>query len=196
MTKQLEALFTLIDTANSEDPVSEQSDGTRHPRALLYGLRMSERLETLHLDAPLELRIAARAQHICRWQITRNSYPVGRSGYLKWRRDLAGHHARLTAELMQQLNFDSSHTDRVQQLLQKKNLKHDADTQTLEDVACLVFLEHYFEDLCGKHDDEKIISIVAKTWRKMSPRGHEQALALNFKPDQRRLLEAALHNYA
>ena len=192
MHTQLDTLFTLIDKANSADPQQESDAGGSHPRALIYGQRMSKCLNTVRPDAPLELQIAARAQHICRWQITRDSYPGGRTGYLQWRSDLARHHAELTAGLMQQLALDEDSINRVQALLQKKNLKRDEDTQTLEDVACLVFLEHYFSALASKHSDEKMISIVAKTWRKMSAVGHEWALALDFAPAQRRLIEAAL----
>ena len=192
MQTQLDTLFTLIDDANDADPILESDGDSEVPRALLYGRRMSKCLETLRPDAPFELRIAIRAQHICRWHIPRDSYPVGRSGYLKWRKDLARHHASLTAELMRPLAIDEASIERVQHLLQKKNRRHDADTQALEDVASLVFLQYYLADLCRQQEDEKMISIIAKTWRKMSPRGHELALALDYTPSQRRLIDAAL----
>ena len=192
MQQQLDDLFALIDKANSEDPVVEQDSSSEQPRALLYGLRMSTCQKSIAPEAGLELRIAARAQHICRWQIARDRYPQGRVGYLKWRRDLGGHHARLTAELMQSLNFDSAIIERVKHLLQKKNRTHDADTQSLEDIACLVFLKHYYEGLCSKHDAHKIISILAKTWRKMSPKAQEFALKLDYPSQQQQLLDAAL----
>jgi len=192
MQNQLDALFDLIDTANRADPVQENHSGKTYPRALLYGQRMSNCLDRYCPDAPVELRVASRAQHICRWQSPRSDYPPGRSGYLSWRRDLARHHAQLTADLMSQLGLDKTYIDRVKSLLQKRNLKRDADTQILEDVACLVFLEYYFEELCRQHEDEKIISILAKTWRKMSARGHAAALELGFPPQQQRLINSAL----
>jgi len=153
---------------------------------------MSACLERLRPDAPPELRAAARAQHICRWQIPLDDYPAGREGYLRWRRDLAGHHARLTGDLMRRLDLGESRIERVQQLLQKRNLKGDADTQTLEDSACLVFLQFYFEDMRARHADEKLIAILTRTWRKMSPQGREAALAMEFPAPLQRLLEAAL----
>jgi len=192
MATQLETLFNLIDEANSADPVLESAAGATLPRALLYGQRMSACLATLRPDAPAELRIAARAQHLCRWQIPRDHYPAGRAGYLKWRRDLARFHARLCADLMRQLEMDESGIERVQQLLQKKNLKQDPDTQTLEDAACLVFLQYYLEDLCSRQAEEKIIAIIAKTWRKMSAQGRNAALELKLDPARQHLVEAAL----
>ncbi len=195
MQQQLDDLFALIDKANSEDPVLERDSNREQPRALLYGLRMSTCQQSIAPEAAIELRIAARAQHICRWQIARDSYPQGRVGYLKWRRDLGGHHAQLTAELMQSLNFDDTTIERVKHLLQKKNRTHDADTQSLEDIACLVFLKHYYENLSSKHDADKIISILGKTWRKMSPEAQALALELDYPAQQRQLLEAALADH-
>ncbi len=192
MQTKLKELLALIDDANSADPVHEKGAHGPEPRALLYGRRMSECLESLHPEACVELRIAAHAQHICRWQIPRDDYPAGRNGYLKWRRDLAGHHARLCAELMARVEMDETSIERVQYLLLKKGLKRDKDTQALEDVACLVFLKHHLADFATKHDDEKIISVIAKTWHKMSPQGHEHALALEYTAQQRCLIEAAL----
>ena len=81
---------------------------------------------------------------------------------------------------------------RVQQLLLKSRLKVDPEVQLLEDVACLVFLESYFADFARKHDEDKILRILRKTWKKMSPRGHEAALALELSPDARALVERAL----
>ncbi len=60
--------------------------------------------------------------------------------------------------------------------VRKERLKSDAEAQTLEDVACLVFLEHYLGDFMAKIDEDKLAGILAKTWNKMSPRGREQAL--------------------
>ena len=84
------------------------------------------------------------------------------------------------------------HFERVRQLLRKKALKKDPETQTLEDVICLVFLEGYFTDFARKHDEGKLINIIQKTWAKMSARGQEVALQLDLSPDDRALIEKAL----
>ena len=67
--------------------------------------------------------------------------------------------------------------------------------QALENVVAIVFLEHYFEAFQAKHsdyDDDKFVDIIAKTLRKMSPRGHAAALALPLPERTRKLVAAAL----
>jgi len=64
--------------------------------------------------------------------------------------------------------------------------------QLLEDVICLVFLEHYFHEFGQKHSEEKLLPIVQKTWKKMSERAHDAALQLEYAPEDRSLIEKAL----
>jgi hypothetical protein len=159
------------------------------PAALAYGRRMSSWLLRLAPDAPEPLRLAARAQHIGRWKRPRSDYPAGRDGYLKWRTDLARFHAETTAELLGKAGYDADTIARVGDLLQKKNLKRDPDTQTLEDAACLVFLETQFTEFSRRHPDEKVLDILRKTAAKMSPRGRTEAAALaRHLPEDRRAL--------
>ena len=192
-TKKLSDIYNLIDQANAEDPNLENDDGKSVPKELLYGQRMTEMLEDYVDNRPTEaLAIAVRAQHICRWQIPRESYPMDRKGYLKWRTDLKKFHADKTSSLMQQLDYGIETIERVSFLLQKKQLKRDTSTQTLEDIVCLVFLKYYFEDFAKKHTDEKIIDILQKTWRKMSEKGQKKALELSFSDTSSELLKRAL----
>lgn len=192
-TTRLARTLALIDAANAEDPISEPgNDGHPQPRALLYGRRMSAQLERFAPDASTALRIAARAQHIQRWTIPRSDYPMDRPGYHRWRRTLAGFHAERTGEIMTETGYPSETIARVQSLLRKENLKTDPDTQTLEDVICLVFLRHYLVDFAQPHDDEKVIGILQRTWGKMSPRGQKAALALALHPEVERLVGLAL----
>ena len=192
-TKKLSDIYNLIDQANAEDPNLENDDGKSVPKELLYGQRMTEMLEDYVDNRPTEaLAIAVRAQHICRWQIPRESYPMDRTGYLKWRTDLKKFHADKTSSLMQQLDYGIETIERVSFLLQKKQLKRDTSTQTLEDIVCLVFLKYYFEDFAKKHSDEKIIDILQKTWRKMSEKGQKKALELSFSDTSSELLKRAL----
>ena len=190
---RLESIFLLIDQSNAEDPNLENEDGKSVPKELLYGQRMTKMLEGYVDGQPSEpLAIAARAQHICRWEIPREKYPMDRTGYLKWRTDLKKFHADKTSSLMQQLDYDARTIERVSFLLQKKQLKRDSGTQILEDIVCLVFLKYYFEDFSKKHSDEKIIDILQKTWRKMSEKGKKQALTLKFSPAASDLIKKAL----
>jgi hypothetical protein len=189
---RLEQAFLRFDEANAEDPNTELVDGREVPKELAYGRRMSARLATFAPDARETVRLAARAQHIRRWEIPRESYPAGRAGYLKWRTDLYKRHGDTAAEIMQEVGYDDDTIERVRTLLRKRGLKTDPDVQLLEDVICLVFLEHYFHEFAKKHDDEKLIPIVQKTWKKMSEAAHEAALRLDYAPEDLAIIQKAL----
>jgi hypothetical protein len=78
--------------------------------------------------------------------------------------------------------------------LRKRGLKTDPDVQLMEDVICLVFLEHYFHDFAPKHDAEKLIPIVQKTWNKMTEQAHEAALQLDLAPNDLAVIQQALQS--
>src|SRR5213592_1927313 len=126
--------ITLFDDANRQDPSHTIVDGQEHPNELLYARRMSEWLYKLDPDASEALKLAARSQHLMRWQIPRSRYPMTRAGYHEWRNDLSKFHAREAASLLQQAGYDAPTIERVQSLVKKENLKSDPETQTLEDV--------------------------------------------------------------
>lgn len=169
---RLTQVLTDIDTANAQDP--RQDDG--RPEAQLYGERMSAETERLFPDAPDTLRIAARGQHVERWVLPRADYAEGRVGYLKWRRDLAAHHATRVGELMQKAGYDQTDIDTVATMLRKEGLKRNPEVQALEDIICFVFLKWYFAPFAAKHSPEKIQDIVEKTARKMSDDARAQVL--------------------
>lgn len=181
-----------FDAANADDPEQEDVNGQRRPRAMLYGERMSAWLVRLRPDAPEALRLAARAQHLRRWEIPRERYPLGREGYKAWRSELMRFHAEQAGQILAELSYEPELIERVQALLRKEQFKRDADAQTLEDVACLVFLAFYFEPFAAKHSDDKVIDILRKTWRKMSGQGRAAALELELSPRAAELVGAAL----
>jgi hypothetical protein len=189
---RLEEAFRRFDAANAEDPNNEQVDGKPVPKELIYGRRMSARLGIFAPEAPESVRLAARAQHIRRWEVPRESYPAGRAGYLKWRTDLYKRHGDTAAEILAEVGYDDTTIDRVRTLLRKRGLKTDPDVQLLEDVICLVFLEHYFHDFSKKHDEAKLISILQKTWNKMTAKAREAALELDYAPEDLALIQKAL----
>ncbi len=180
---KLTEAIARFDTANAEDPHTEKIDGVQRPKELVYAERMSAWLDKLAPDASEVVRLAVRAQHIRRWTIARESYPMDRAGYRKWRTDLGKFHAQTAGRILREVGYGDETVARVQALLRKERLKADPEVQLLEDVACLVFLDHYFAEFARKHDQEKLVDIVRKTWRKMSPRGHEAARGLRFPPD-------------
>ena len=164
------------------------------PAEVLYAQRMTAWLDRLYPDASEALRLAARAQHIRRWEIPRGSYPMDRAGYHRWRTALYTFHAETADSILRGVGYPDATIARVRALLRKERLKSDPEMQALEDVACLVFLENYFADFAPKHDEEKVITILRRTWAKMSPRGHVAALELKMEPAARSLVEKALAN--
>jgi hypothetical protein len=189
---RLDNALRRFDEANAADPNTELVNGQPVPKELIYGHRMSARLAVLAPDAPETVKLAARAQHIRRWEVLRDNYPEGRAGYLTWRTDLHKRHADIAAEIMQDVDYDVESIERVRTLLRKRGLKTDPEVQLMEDVICLVFLEHYFHDFAQKHDEEKLVPIVQKTWKKMTSKAHEAALALDYAPEDLAVIEKAL----
>jgi hypothetical protein len=189
---RLEEALRRFDEANSEDPNTEVVDGKAVPKELVYGQRMSARLRSFAPEAPEAVQLAVRAQHIRRWEVPRASYPAGRAGYLKWRTDLYKRHGDTAAEILGDLGYDDGTIERVRTLLRKRGLKTDRDVQLMEDVICLVFLEHYFHDFAKKHQEQKLIPIVQKTWKKMTERAHEAALQLDYAPEDLAIIQKAL----
>lgn len=181
-----------IDAENAQDPNSEIYQSKTYPKELLYSNRMYERLMDFHPNASEAVQIAAKAQHICRWKMPRESYPMDRVGYLKWREDLKKFHAKMTGEILEKAGYPQEFIDRVAFLIEKKSLKKDEETQLLEDVICLVFLEYYFDAFVHKHDREKMKNIILKTWNKMSETGHQEALKINFSDENLQLIKEAL----
>lgn len=193
MTSPFAKTLALIDRANGADPNLEADGEQLRPKELLYSERMSECLAEFAPDASEHLRIAARGQHIERWTSLRSSYPEGRTGYKQWRAELGLFHAKRVGELMQEAGYDETDIKRTQYLVQKRGLGRDPETQCLEDVICLVFLHYYLEDFASKHDEEKLIDIIRKTWAKMSEKGQAAALQIPLSNAMKSLVGRALN---
>ena len=189
---QFNNTLTAFDLANSQDPNRETVNGIEVAKELLYGQRMSEKLQAFYPEASCELQLAARSQHICRWKSARSDYPMDRQGYKRWRLDLAQLHGDIAGQIMTEKGYDDDAVQRVKDLLLKRGLKRDDEVQILEDVICLVFIEFYLEDFATKHDEAKLIDIIRKTWNKMSSQGHEAALRLPLSEAMLALVSKAL----
>ena len=181
-----------FDAANAEDPNRELADGAEQPKELVYARRMTSRLDRFRPDAPEAVRLAARCQHIRRWTIPRADYPAGREGYRRWRTDLARFHAETAAAILSDVGYGDDVVARVGALLRKERLKADPDVQLLEDVVCLVFIDHYLADFAPKHDEETLLGVLRKTWRKMSEGGRRAAVALDLPENVRAVVERAV----
>ncbi|WP_334150006.1 DUF4202 domain-containing protein [Hyphomicrobium sp.] len=179
---RLSTAIARIDAANGADPHRIPLDGADVPAELAYGQRMSAMLARVYPETSEALQLAARAQHIRRWEVPRSSYPMDRGGYLRWRKELGRKHAEWAGEILAACGYGEEEIARVGSLLRKENLRRDPETQALEDVAALVFLAHYAEDFAAKHPPEKVVSILAKTLAKMSEHGKRAATTLDLPP--------------
>jgi hypothetical protein len=186
-----EQAMAAIDALNAQDPRQDPYDAGQTFESA-YSQRMTRWLDRLEPEASQALQLAARAQHVARWRIPREDYPMDRVNYKRWRTDLAELHAQTTGDILSDAGYDGDTIERVQSLLKKKNLKTDPECQILEDIICLVFLESYFGDFAAQHDEAKLIRILQRTWAKMSERGHQAALKLSLPPELAKLVNKAL----
>jgi hypothetical protein len=186
--KNFEAAIRRFDEENGRDPNAENGQ----PRELLYATRLTNWVLRLSPNAGEALRLAARCQHLCRWQIPRASYPMTRPGYLKWRADLKKFHAQRAGEILREIGYDDETIRRVQDLNLKKNFPADPECRVLEDALCLVFLEFQCADLAAKTDDDKMVNALKKSWEKMTEPARAEALKLNYSPPEKELIQKAL----
>lgn len=185
--------LAAFDEANSHDPRQElDENGVAVAYEVLYARRMSQMLQRFFPQASEALQLAAHSQHIERWTLPRELYSFDRKGYLQWRSDLKLRHASRAGEIMLAQGYDSVMCERVAALLKKEKLKSDEESQALEDVICLVFLQFYFSEFSKAHDEAKLIDILQKTWRKMSEAGHQAALSLPLTDEEKTLVAKAL----
>ncbi len=190
--QKFDAAIRRFDDENSRDPNTQSVNGVPHPRELLYARWLTDWLLKLSPAASEELRLAARSQHLCRWTIPRDSYPMDRPGYLKWRQDLKQFHAQKTGEILREIGYPEDTITRVQNLNLKKDFPRDPETRVLEDALCLVFLQHQLDDLAAKTTDDKMVNALRKSWNKMTPAAHALALTLPYAPRGKALIDLAL----
>ncbi|CAO2655059.1 Nn.00g117920.m01.CDS01 [Neocucurbitaria sp. VM-36] len=188
----LSKALAAIDAAHALDPNKVTINDTETPYELHYAQKCTSYLEKRSPSASEPLRLAIRAQHFRRWEVPRSSYPMTRPGYHAWRTFLKKRQASLVEQICLDSGYSSADAARVGALIRKEDLKVDEETQVLEDVACLVFLDDQFEAFEKEHDEEKIIKILQKTWGKMTERGHELALGIPMGARPMELVTKAL----
>ncbi len=189
--ERLRRALAAIDAANADDPQRMRVRGDVRPKELAHAELVSEWVARLRPDASEALRLAARAHHVRRWEIPRERYPEGRSGYLRWRKALGAHHAKVVGDILAGEGYAEAVVARVQEIVRKWNIGRDAEVQTLEDALCLVFLETQFHDLTRRLAPDKLLDVTRKTLRKMSPRAIELAAQLPLDPRDRACIERA-----
>ena len=189
---RLSRAIERIDSLNNEDPKKVTIGGETIGYELHFSRLLLAKVFSIEPNASEVCLLAARGQHLCRWESPRSSYPEGRAGYLKWRSDLKRFHADKMAEVLESEGYERETMDRVRAINLKKDLRGNTEAQVTEDALCLVFLESQFAEFRLKTTEEKMVSILKKTWGKMSDRGRTAALSLSLGEEEARLIELAL----
>lgn len=192
LSARYDAAVTAVDAANAADPNRVVVRGTDEPLALAHGRLAAEWVARLVPDAPEELRLAARAHHLRRWELPRSTYPEGKAGYHRWKRDQRARHADDVASILRDAGYDDHAIARTQALIRRDDLRTDPGAQAVEDAACLVFLETQLADVSTKLDHDHLVDVLRKTARKMSPAGLAAAAEVPLDDAGRALLAEAL----
>ena len=177
---KLHIAFEAFDNYNKQDPFVFTWEGVSYPQEYFLALKLHEWVLKLDPNAGEELLLASRSQHIGRWESPRETYPMDREGYLKWRKDLAHFHADKAADIMRRVGYSEDIIERARQIILKQKIKVDNDVQTMENALCLVFLQFQYEEFLHKHSPEKVVNILRKSLIKMDAHGHQFALGLNY----------------
>jgi hypothetical protein len=180
--------------AHNEDPNKHAtSDGKEVPYETHYAEQMEQYLAKRSPNASDVLKLAVCGQHFRRWEVRRDSYPMTKIGYHTWRTHLKKRQAQLVGQILDEAGYSLEDTKRCMALIEKEGLKQgEEEVQVLEDVACLVFLDDQFEEFKDKHDEDKIVNILKKTWVKMSKEGQDLALQIPMTDECKGLVQKAL----
>ena len=192
LSERYEAAAAAIDAANAADPTTVIVRGEELPLALAHGRLAAAWVEKLVVDADETLLLAARAHHLRRWEVPRTTYPDGKAGYLRWRKDQKARHAEEVAALLRTAGYDTASIERVQALVRREHLAVDAGAQAVEDAACLVFIETQLASMAPRFDHAHLLEVIRKTARKMSPAGLAAVDELPIGDAERALLAEAL----
>jgi Domain of unknown function (DUF4202) len=192
LSERLDAAAAAIDAANASDPTTVVVRGENMPLALAHGRLAAAWVERLHPGADDSLLLAARAHHLRRWEVPRSSYPEGRAGYLRWRKDQKARHARDVEALLRSAGYGDVEIARVQTLVRREHLASDAGAQAVEDAACLVFIETQLAAITPRFDHAHLLDVLRRTARKMSPAGIAAIDELPIGDTERALLAEAL----
>lgn len=190
----LDTAIHAIDAANAADPSKVEVRGERLPLALAHGRLAASWVPRLADDPDDGLLLAARAHHLRRFEVPRSSYPEGRSGYLRWRRDQKRRHAEQVGELLAAVGYDADTIGRVQALVRRDGLGSDAGAQVIEDAACLAFLETQLADVAARMERDHLASVLTKTAAKMSPAALALVAEVPLDESARRLLYEVLES--
>lgn len=179
------AALKLINKVLKEDPKGE---------ALIYSQQCFEWLKKLNPNFTDTQEMGARCQHFRRWDIPREDFPMDKKGYYQWRIKLYTYQAEKAADVLSNVGYSIEFIEEVKSMIAKKDLRKNENSQLIEDVACLVFLEHYIVPFAStkNYSEEKWVKIIQKTWAKMSDKAHKFALEINYPSPILALIKKAL----
>ena len=190
---RFEQARSAIYAAHSEDPTKITINDKELPYETHYAQKMESYLSTRCPNASEMLKLAVYAQHFRRWEVPRSSYAMTKVGYHSWRSYLKKRQAEQVGQILKTYDYSEQEVERCMALIEKEGLKQgEEEVQVLEDVACLVFLDDQFDEFQKKHDEEKMVGILRKTWGKMSERGREMALEMQMSEECKALVQKAL----
>ena len=191
---RFEKARSAIFAAHSEDPNKITIDDQELPYETHYAQKMESYLSKRAPDASEILNLAVCAQHFRRWEVPRSSYPMTKVGYHSWRSYLKKRQAEQVGKILEAY-YSKEEVERCMALIEKEGLKQGKEeVQALEDVACLVFLDDQFDEFQKKHDEDKMVGILKKTWVKMSKTGQEMALEIPMTEECKALVQKALND--
>jgi len=200
LSKRLDDALAAIDAANAEDPTVIVVRGEATPLALAQGRLAMEWAQRLASSPDEALLLAARAHHLRRWELPRESYPQGRAAYLRWRKDQKSRHARDVEVILREVGYDTDVVARVQALIRRDGLgtaklSSGNDAQVVEDAACLVFIETQLASMAQRIDRDRLLEVIRKTARKMSAFGLDALEQLSLGEFERGLIADALSEH-
>jgi hypothetical protein len=188
----LDSAISQLTVAHQKDPNLETWNNEVFPAEWLYIRRITERLKGFSPEASTELIVAANCQHLCRWEIERTGFPEGRIGYYQWRNYLADYQFQKAKDIILGAGFSDEFAERVKLIVRKENIFTNPEAQMLEDVVCLVFMEFYLDDFIRAKSELNMATVILKTWNKMSERGHQEALKIQFSDETLPVVKRAL----
>lgn len=191
MHPNIQQTLDLFDDYNRQDPHIFVWQGMQYPQEYFLATKLYEWVLKLDPNASNALILASRCQHIGRWEIPRDSFPLDKSGYLQWRKTLANHHAEKAKVIMEQSKVPDTLIADVQEIILKKKLKVNPVVQTMENALCLVFLAYQYETFFPNHR-AKIVNILRKSLLKMDRQGHHFALTLPYSTEGMAYIHEAL----
>lgn len=180
--QQYKDAIQKIDIIHQEDPNLELYQGVEVKAEWLYSERMLEVLAKVAPEASLELKLAAKCQHMHRWGIPRNTFTIDKKGYYQWRAAVMEHQLGYTVGVLEDAGIAATSIDVVVDALKNKADKTNVHAAIIEDTACLVFIKWYLVDFAGQFEVEKAKTILAKTAKKMTAHGLSLLSQLNLAP--------------